>query len=274
MLDALRAPEAVSVDVGAADVAIAVDGLSKRYDKIDAVKNVSFAIRRGTTTALLGGNGAGKTTTLAMLLGVLTPTSGRIRVLGCDMLRQRHRVLPRMNFTSPYVDMPKRLTVRENLRIFADLYGIADPRARIAALGAEFDLAPLLDRTYGTLSAGQRTRVSLAKALLNEPEVMLLDEPTASLDPDVGDRVRTWLERYQRRTACTMLLASHHMGEVERMCDEVLMLRAGEIVDRGSPQALLARYGRANMEQVFLDVARGGDATMPADVPGARPERE
>ena len=190
------------------------------------------------------------------------------------MPRQRHRVLPRMNFTSPYVDLPKRLTVRENLRIFADLYGVADPRARIAALGAEFELETLMKRAYGSLSAGQRTRVSLAKALLNEPDVMLLDEPTASLDPDVGDRVRSWLERYQRRTGCTMLLASHHMGEVERMCDDVVMLRAGEVVDRGSPQALLARYGRANMEQVFLDVARAGEGRPPADVPPARPERE
>jgi ABC-2 type transport system ATP-binding protein len=258
----------------AADIAIAVVRVSKRYGRIEAVKDVSFAIRRGTTTALLGGNGAGKTTTLAMLLGVLTPTSGRIRVLGCDMPRQRYRVLPRMNFTSPYVDLPKRLTVRENLRIFADLYGVADPRARIAALAGEFELGPLLQRQYGSLSAGQRTRVSLAKALLNEPEVMLLDEPTASLDPDVGDRVRSWLESYQRRTACTMLLASHNMGEVERMCDDVVMLRAGEVVDRGSPQALLARYGRENMEQVFLDVARGADATLPGIGVPVRSERE
>jgi ABC-2 type transport system ATP-binding protein len=258
----------------AVDAAIEVDGVAKRYGAIEAVKGVSFRVRRGTTTALLGGNGAGKTTTLAMLLGVLTPTAGRIRVLGCEMPRQRHRVLPRMNFTSPYVDLPKRLTVRENLRIFADLYGVADARARIAALAEEFDLGALLDRAYGSLSAGQRTRVSLAKALLNEPEVMLLDEPTASLDPDVGDRVRTWLERYQRRTSCTMLLASHNMGEVERMCDDVIMLRAGEVVDRGSPQALLGRYGRENMEQVFLDVARGGDAAPPAGVPAVRAERE
>ncbi len=256
MLDAVRESAVPPADTLAGDVAIALEGVSKRYGRIDAVRNVSFELRRGTTTALLGGNGAGKTTTLAMLLGVLTPTAGRIRVLGCEMPRQRHRVLPRMNFTSPYVDLPKRLTVRENLRIFADLYGVADPRARIAALGAEFELDALMKRAYGSLSAGQRTRVSLAKALLNEPDVMLLDEPTASLDPDVGDRVRSWLERYQRRTGCTMLLASHHMGEVERMCDDVVMLRAGEVVDRGSPQALLARYGRANMEQVFLDVAR------------------
>jgi ABC-2 type transport system ATP-binding protein len=274
VLDALRAPPHPAAIAAAAEVVIALDGVSKRYDSIDAVKNVSFDIRRGTTTALLGGNGAGKTTTLAMLLGVLTPTAGRIQVLGCEMPRQRHRVLPRMNFTSPYVDLPKRLTVRENLRIFSDLYGIADPRARIAALAAEFELERLLDRAYGSLSAGQRTRVSLAKALLNEPEVMLLDEPTASLDPDVGDRVRSWLERYQRRTACTMLLASHNMGEVERMCDDVVMLRAGEVVDRGSPSALIERYGRVNMEQVFLDVARGADITLHGVPAPLRPHRE
>jgi ABC-2 type transport system ATP-binding protein len=253
-------------DAAPADPAavIVVAGLRKSYRDVDAVRGVSFAVRRGTTTALLGGNGAGKTTTLSMLLGVLTPTAGSIRVLGCDMLRERHRVLPRMNFTSPYVDLPKRLTVEENLRVFADLYGLREPRARIAAVAADCDLGGLLGRPYGELSAGQRTRVSLAKAVLNEPDVLLLDEPTASLDPDIGDRMRTYLEGYQRRTGCTMLLASHHMGEVERMCDDVIMLRAGLVVDQGSPQALVDRYGRDSMEQVFLDVARGRFDEPPA----------
>ena len=237
--------------------AIVVRDLVKRYAKVDAVRGVSFDVRAGTTTALLGGNGAGKTTTLSMLLGVLLPTSGSIRVLGCDMLRDRYRVLPRLNFTSPYVDLPKRLTVRENLRVFADLYGIAKPRVRIDELAAEFDLGDLLRRPYGQLSAGQRTRVSLAKALLNRPEMLLLDEPTASLDPDIGDRMRTYLERYQHASGCTMLLASHNMNEVERMCDDVVMLRAGLIVDQGSPAQLVERYGRDTMEEVFLDVARG-----------------
>ncbi len=239
------------------DAAIVVADLAKSYGTVAAVKGISFTVRRGTTTALLGGNGAGKTTTLSMLLGLLTPTSGRATVLDAEMPAQRHRVLPRMNFTSPYVDMPKRLTVGENLAVFADLYGVRRPRARIDAVAADCDIGDLLARPYGSLSAGQRTRVSLAKAVLNEPEVLLLDEPTASLDPDVGDRMRTYLERYRDRTGCTMLLASHHMGEVERMCDDVIMLRAGIVVDQGSPQALLARYGRANMEEVFLDVARG-----------------
>ncbi len=239
------------------EAAIVVDGLRKSYAQVDAVRDVSFAVRAGTTTALLGGNGAGKTTTLSMLLGVLTPTAGSISVLGCDVLRHRYQVLPRMNFTSPYVDLPKRLTVGENLRVFADLYGLRSSLQRIGELAREFDLGDLLKRPYGSLSAGQRTRVSLAKALLNRPEVLLLDEPTASLDPDIGDRMRTFLETYQRESRCTMLLASHNMSEVERMCDDVIMLRSGQVVDQGSPQQLIERYGRETMEEVFLDVARG-----------------
>jgi ABC-2 type transport system ATP-binding protein len=242
------------------DAAIVVRDLRKRYVDVEAVRGISFDVTAGTTTALLGGNGAGKTTTLSMLLGVLTPTAGTVHVLGEDMVRHRHRVLPRLNFTSPYVDIPKRLTVRENLRVFADLYGLRHPRARLTELADEFDLHSFWKRPYGDLSAGQRTRVSLAKALLNHPEVLLLDEPTASLDPDVGDRMRSYLEQYQRTSGCTMLLASHNMGEVERMCDDVIMLRAGEVVDQGAPRALIERYGRGNMEEVFLDVARGTTA--------------
>ena len=241
----------------AASAAVVVTDLSKSYGRVVAVDRVSFAVRGGTTTALLGGNGAGKTTTLSMLLGLLMPSAGRVTVLGAKMPDERHRVLPRMNFTSPYVDLPKRLTVAENLAVFADLYGLRRARERIDAVVADCDLGGFVKRPYGSLSAGQRTRVSLAKAVLNEPDVLLLDEPTASLDPDVGDRMRTYLERYQRRTGCTMLLASHHMGEVERMCDDVIMLRAGVVVDQGSPRELIERYGRGNMEEVFLDVARG-----------------
>ena len=241
----------------ASDSAVVVSDLAKSYGAVEAVKGISFAVRTGTTTALLGGNGAGKTTTLSMLLGVLTPSAGRITVLGEPMPEHRHRVLPRMNFTSPYVDLPKRLTVAQNLAVFADLYGLRRARERIAEVAEDCDLTALLKRSYGSLSAGQRTRVSLAKAVLNEPDVLLLDEPTASLDPDIGDRMRTYLERYQHRSGCTMLLASHHMGKVERMCDDVIMLREGRVVDQGSPQELLARYGRENMEEVFLDVARG-----------------
>ena len=253
MLTRRTGPAAVS------DAAIEVRDLRKRFAKVEAVRGISFDVRAGTTTALLGGNGAGKTTTLSMLLGVLLPTAGSIHVLGCDMRRERHRVLPRMNFTSPYVDLPKRLTVRENLRVFADLYGVDRPSMRIGELSAELDLGEFLSRPYGQLSAGQRTRVSLAKALLNRPDVLLLDEPTASLDPDIGDRMRSYLENYQRMSGCTMLLASHNMSEVERMCADVIMLRAGAVVDEGSPAQLIERYGRETMEEVFLDIARGVD---------------
>lgn len=236
--------------------AIEVAHLCKSFGGVDAVRDLSFTVRRGSTCALLGGNGAGKTTTLSMLLGVLLPSAGSIRVLDEDMVAHRYRVLGRMNFTSPYVDLPKKLTVRENLTVFAGLYGVRDKRARIAELAADLELEVFLDRPYGQLSAGQKTRVSIAKALLNRPELLLLDEPTASLDPDAGDKVRTQLTRYQRESGATLLLASHNMPEVERMCDAVYMMRAGAIVDSGSPSELLTRYGRGTMEEVFLDVAR------------------
>jgi ABC-2 type transport system ATP-binding protein len=240
--------------------AVEAGSLTKRFGAVEAVSDISFSVARGSTTALLGGNGAGKTTTISMLLGVLLPTAGSIVVLGEDMARHRYRVLPRMNFTSPYVDLPRKLTVEENLTVFARLYGVARPRRRIAELVASLDLGEFVKRAYGTLSAGQRTRVSIAKALLNEPDLLLLDEPTASLDPDIADRVRSQLLDYQRRAGATLLLASHNMVEVERMCDAVLMMRAGRIVDAGSPRELIARYGRRNMEEVFLDVARSPEA--------------
>ena len=235
---------------------VEVTGLVKHYGKVVAVDGISLAVPAGTTVALLGGNGAGKTTTLSMLLGLLLPTSGAIRVLGEDMLRHRHRVLARMNFSSPYVDLPHRLTVRENLTVFAMLYGIADRRRRIEAVAEDLAITELLKRKTGGLSAGQKTRVALAKAMLNRPELLLLDEPTASLDPDTGDWVRSYLERYRDRERAAILLASHNMSEVERLCSEVLMMRRGRIVDRGAPSDLLARYGRSNLEEVFLDIAR------------------
>ncbi len=210
----------------------------------------------GTTTALLGANGAGKTTTIAMLLGLLEPSAGRVTVLGEAMPRHRYRVLGRINFSSPYVDLPARLTVRQNLRVYADLYGIPEVALRIETLAADLDLIPFLDRPTGRLSAGQKTRVMLAKALINEPELLLLDEPTASLDPDTADVIRSYLESYQSRRHATVLLASHNMAEVERLCSNVLMLKSGRLVDQGSPAALLQRYGRADLEQVFLDIAR------------------
>jgi ABC-2 type transport system ATP-binding protein len=236
--------------------AVKVDNLVKRYPSAVAVDGISFTVERGVTAALLGGNGAGKTTTLSIVLGLLLPTAGKVEVLGEDMLRHRYRVLPRLNFSSPFVDLPHRLTVRQNLLIYARLYGLPSRRERIESLAADLQISPFLERPAGKLSAGQKTRVALAKALLNEPELLLLDEPTASLDPDTGDWVRSYLESYRRRTGATILMASHNMSEVERLCSEVMMMKAGRIVDRGSPQELIKRYGRTNLEEVFLHIAR------------------
>ena len=240
-----------------ADPAIRTEDLTKRFDSVLAVDGLSVEIAAGTVTGLLGGNGAGKTTTIAMLLGLLLPTSGAVSVLGVDMLRHRYRALPRMNFSSPYVDMPRRLTVEENLRVYATLYAVPDLSRALRRMAEDLDITQFMKRRLGNLSAGQRTRVALAKALINRPELLLLDEPTASLDPHTADWVRAYLDRYRRESGATILLASHNMAEVERLCADVIMLRAGRLVDRGSPQALLERYGRATLEDVFLDIARG-----------------
>ena len=237
--------------------AIAADRLVKIYKGGTAVDGVSFSLPQGSITGLLGGNGAGKTTTIAMIMGLVMPTSGQVSVLGVDMARARHRVLHRMNFESPYVDMPMRLTVRQNLRVFGNLYGVTDVEERIRDLAEQLDLVEFLDRPTGKLSAGQKTRVSLAKSLLNRPEILLLDEPTASLDPDTADWVRTHLENYRRARGATILLASHNMAEVERLCERVIMMKRGKIEDDDTPQRLLDRYGRETLEEVFLDIARG-----------------
>ncbi len=236
--------------------AIQVQGLTKRYGDVTAVDGITFSVASGGTLGLLGGNGAGKTTTIAILLGLLIPTAGSIRILGHDMARDRFAALARMNFSSPYIALPSRLSVAENLRVYGHLYGVRGLEARIRELAVQLDLAGLLNRPAGNLSAGQKTRVALAKSLINRPDVLLLDEPTASLDPDTGDMVRGWLERYRRESGCTILLASHNMAEVERLCDSVLMLKQGRVVDSGSPPELLDRYGRNDLEQVFLDIAR------------------
>ena len=243
---------------------ITVSNLTKRYGDVLAVDGIDFAAPPGATIGLLGGNGAGKTTTIAMMLGLLVPTAGAIRILGHDMARDRFAALARMNFSSPYIALPHRLTVAENLRVYGHLYNVRGMEHRIAELAAELDLTALLNRPSGELSSGQKTRVALAKALINRPEVLLLDEPTASLDPDTGDLVRGWLERYRDQSGCTILLASHNMAEVERMCTHVLMMKQGRIVDRGSPAELLERYGRENMEEVFLDIARNRKHPVPA----------
>jgi ABC-2 type transport system ATP-binding protein len=225
----------------------------------------AIEVEGGSTTALLGANGAGKTTTIAIILGLLAASAGRVTVLGEEVPRHRARVLGRMNFSSPYVDLPLRLSVRQNLLVYTDLYRVPAPKQRIARLAADLDLEDLLDRPTGRLSAGQKTRLLLAKALINQPELLLLDEPTASLDPDTADVIRGYLERYQADRGATVLLASHNMAEVERLCSDVLMLKQGRLVDRGAPAELLRRYGRTTMEQVFLDIARApGDAAARA----------
>jgi len=239
---------------------VSVRELRKIYRDIAAVDGISFSLESGSITALLGGNGAGKTTTISMLMGLVVPTSGEALVFGANMARERHRVLHRMNFESPYVDVPMRLTVRQNLEIFARLYGVRDLRGRIAETADEFKLAELMDRPYGKLSAGQKTRVSMAKALLNDPELLLLDEPTASLDPDTADWARSKLEVYRRGRGATLVLASHNMGEVERLADRVIMLEKGRIIADETPPELIKRFGRANLEEVFLAIARRGAA--------------
>jgi ABC-2 type transport system ATP-binding protein len=236
--------------------AIEARGLAKRYGATEAVAGIDLFVARGATAALLGGNGAGKTTTLAMLLGLVVPSAGSIRVLGEDMLKHRYRVLHRMNFSSPYTDLPHRLTVRQNLIVYGRLYGVRDLAFRIDRLAADLQLAHVLDRETGKLSSGLRTRVALAKSLINDPELLLLDEPTASLDPDTADWVRTYLEQYRARRGATILFASHNMGEVERLASDVMMMRQGRIVDRGTAAELVSRHGRRSLEDVFLEIAR------------------
>ena len=245
----------VGHDVEAAP-AIAVEGLCKKYGSHWAVDDVNFIVPKGWTVGLLGGNGAGKTTTIAMIMGLVVPTVGRAMVLGCDMARERHKVLNRMNFESPYVALPGRLTVRENLRIFGRLYGVANLKARIEELTEDFDLGDILDRATGRLSAGQKTRVSVAKALINDPDVLLLDEPTASLDPDRAEWVRSRLLAFQKRRDATILLSSHNMKEVEQLCDLVVIMSRGQVIALGRPDELVERFQCKDLDEVFIYLAR------------------
>jgi len=238
------------------DLAINVSNLNKCFGQVKAVKELNMDVKQGSICALLGGNGAGKTTTLSMLLGLLLPDSGSINILGQDISKHRYKVLPRMNFTSPYIDLPMRLSVYENLMVYARLYNVRNARQVIAGFAEELGFENFLKRPFGSLSSGQKTRVALAKSLLNEPELLLLDEPTASMDPDTGDRIRSYLQDYQQRSGATLFLASHNMLEVERLCDQVILLREGQLVASGTPDQLIAEHGRENLEQVFLDVAR------------------
>ncbi|HAD20604.1 MAG TPA: ABC transporter [Opitutae bacterium] len=232
------------------------DKLTKRFSRVLAVDDLSFTLGQGTITALLGGNGAGKTTTLSMLLGLLTPSSGSIHLFDQDFIGNRFSVLRRMNFSSPYVDLPQRLTVRENLTVYAKLYGVQNVAERIEQVSCEFRLDELLDRRVRKLSSGQKTRVSLAKALINRPEFLLLDEPTASLDPDTTSWIREFLSNYRDSREATILFASHDMREVELLCDNVLLMKKGKLVEQGSPSQLLDKYDRENLEQVFLELSK------------------
>lgn len=239
--------------------AIVVSNLTKDYDRLRAVDDVSFTVPSGQVVGLLGGNGAGKTTTISMILGALLPTAGQIKVLGHDMANDRFAALPRINFASPYVNLPMRLTVYQNLKVYGLLYGIRNIKDKIHELAHDLDLEGLLNTQSRHLSAGQKTRVTLAKSLLNAPDVLLLDEPTASLDPDTADFIRTYLEDYAARTHCAILLASHNMQEVERLCHDVLIMKTGRIKARGTAESLCAEYGRDSLEDVFLDIARAAE---------------
>ncbi|GKQ51676.1 ABC transporter ATP-binding protein [Bradyrhizobium sp. Ce-3] len=236
--------------------AIAVEDLCKQYRSHWAVDDVNFIVPKGWTVGLLGGNGAGKTTTIAMIMGLIVPSFGRAMVLGHDMATERHKVLGRMNFESPYVALPGRLTVRQNLTVFGRLYGVADLKARIEELIEDFELGDVLDRVTGRLSAGQKTRVAIAKALINDPDVLLLDEPTASLDPDRAEWVRSRLTAYQKRRRATILLSSHNMTEVEQLCDFVVIMSHGRVVAMGRPAELAERFKCRDLDEVFIYLAR------------------
>ena len=240
------------------DPILQVQGLTKKFQSKLAVDSLTFSLPRGSIVGLLGGNGAGKTTTLSMLLGLLEPTSGKIQLFGNNFVRNRHSVLHRMNFCSPYVDLPQRLTVMENLRVFARLYGVRDSAKTIARLVEDFRLLELKDQPIRRLSSGQKTRVSLAKALINSPDFLLLDEPTASLSPDVSKWIRQQLADYRDRTGATILFASHDMREVELLCDHVMMMCQGQLIEQGSPKELMETHHRSSLEEVFLALNEQG----------------
>lgn len=240
------------------DPILQVEGLTKHFQAKLAVDQLSFSLRAGSIVGLLGGNGAGKTTTLSMLLGLLEPTSGTIQLFGHDFVSNRHATLHRMNFCSPYVDLPQRLTVSENLRVFARLYGVKNAADTIAGLAHDFRLLELMDQPIRRLSSGQKTRVSLAKALINSPDFLLLDEPTASLSPDVSQWIRHRLTDYRDRTGATILFASHDMREVEQLCDQVMMMSQGKLIEQGSPEELVEKHNSSTLEEVFLSLSQQG----------------
>jgi len=240
------------------NISIEIKNLNKRYNNIEAVKNINFTINKGSIVGLLGPNGCGKTTTIGMMLGLIKPSSGTVFINGQNIEREKNRtkILEKMNFISPYVELPKKLTVEENLKVYGTMYGAKNLKDKISDLMKQLNLSEFKTRKTGELSSGQKNRVSLAKALINDPEILLLDEPTASLDPDVGDYIRTYIENFASKKGATILLASHNMNEVERLCNEVMMMKNGEIIDKGTCNDLIKKHGRKNLEETFLKIVR------------------
>jgi len=235
---------------------IEVNNLAKQFKNALAVNNISFKINKGTIIGLLGPNGCGKSTTIGMMLGLIKPTSGTVVINGQNIENNRTSLLEKMNFISPYIELPKRLTVEENLKVYGRLYGVKNLEGKISEIMEKLNLTEFKKRKTGELSSGQKNRVSLAKALVNDPEILLLDEPTASLDPDVGDNIRTFIEDFASKKGATILLASHNMNEVERLCHEVMMMKDGKIIDKGKSSDLINKHGRKNLEEVFLKIVR------------------
>ena len=236
---------------------VKVKNLYKKFENKIAVNGINFDIKENSTLGLLGPNGCGKTTTIGMILGLIKPSKGEIFIDGIDINKNdRIRLLEKINFASPYIELPKKLTVRQNLEIYGRLYGIKNLKERINEISSDLNIKDFFERKTGELSSGQKNRVSLAKSLINKPEILLLDEPTASLDPDIGDFIRSYILEYKSKNKVTMLLASHNMNEVERLCDSVIMMRKGKIIDKGTCKNLITKHGRDNLEETFLKLAR------------------
>ena len=239
---------------------IELKNLTKIYNKYIAVNKINFEIEKNKTIGLLGPNGCGKTTTIGMMLGLVSPTTGEILIENKNLNNfKRDEILKRFNFASPYVELPKKLTVKQNLEIYGRLYGIKDLSIRINEISSDLDIKGFFERKTGELSSGQKNRVSLAKSLINKPEILLLDEPTASLDPDIGDFIRSYIQNYKSKNKVTVLLASHNMNEVERLCDSIIMMKKGKIIDKGTSKELIKKHGRNNLEETFLKLARSED---------------
>tara|TARA_B100001778_G_C18458827_1_gene570200 strand:+ start:110 stop:844 length:735 start_codon:yes stop_codon:yes gene_type:complete len=241
-------------------MSIEIKNLSKKFNDIYAVNKINFTIGTNKTVGLLGPNGCGKTTSIGMMLGLIKPTSGEVKIQNKNIdTIDRNKLLNIMNFASPYVELPKKLSVKQNLEIYGRLYGVENLSSRISELTNDLDLKDFLNKKTGELSSGQKNRVSLAKSLINKPEILLLDEPTASLDPDTGDYVRSYIQSYKSKNQVTILLASHNMAEVERLCDSVIMMKNGKIIDQGTSKEIINRHGRTNLEETFLKIVRSED---------------